>query len=61
MLADALSTSLFIMGYDGAVTYWKSHGDAFDMVLVTDRGEITVTEGISNRFSTGEEVTVVNR
>jgi thiamine biosynthesis lipoprotein len=61
MLADALSTSLFIMGYDGAVTYWKSHGDEFDMVLVTDRGEITVTEGISNRFSTGEEVTVVNR
>jgi thiamine biosynthesis lipoprotein len=61
MLADALSTSLFIMGYDGAVTYWKSHGDAFEMVLVTDRGEITVTEGISNRFSTEEEVTVVSR
>ncbi len=51
MLADALSTTLFIMGPDEAMAYWRAHSDLFDAVLVTDEGEIFVTEGIRDAFT----------
>ena len=54
-LADALSTSLYIMGYEGAVEYWRAHREAFDMVLVTEKGETRVTEGISRDLSVRTE------
>lgn len=47
---DALSTSLFIMGEEKASEFWKNYGD-FDMVLVSDSGEVTITEGIADSFS----------
>lgn len=50
-LADALSTSLYIMGYEAAVDYWRARKEDFDMVLVTEKGEIRVTEGISQDLS----------
>lgn len=49
-LADALSTSLYIMGYDGAAKYWRAHQEEFDMILITDEGNICVTEGIQDGF-----------
>lgn len=49
-LCDALSTALFVMGEEDAVTYWKQHRD-FDMILVTEDGEIHLTEGIKDHFS----------
>ena len=49
-LGDALSTSLFIMGREKAETYWREHGD-FDMILITDEGELYITEGIADAFS----------
>ena len=48
-LCDALSTSLYVMGLDKAVAYWKLHRN-FDMILVTDNGEIYLTEGAAKRF-----------
>lgn len=51
-LGDALSTSLFIMGREKAETYWREHGD-FDMILITDEGELYITEGIADSFSLG--------
>lgn len=47
---DALSTALFVMGRDRAVAYWRWHQD-FDMILVTQDGEICLTEGIKDQFS----------
>ena len=38
MLADALSTSLYIMGLDEAEAYWRIYADEFDMILMTDDG-----------------------
>ena len=35
-LADGLSTSLFIMGKDKAIEYWKAHSKDFDFVLPKD-------------------------
>ncbi len=49
-VCDALSTSLFIMGREEAEAYWREHGD-FDMILITDEGELYITEGISDAFS----------
>ena len=55
-LCDALSTALFVMGEDGAVEYWRANG-GFDMLLVTEDGEIILTEGIAGQFTLNENRT----
>ena len=63
-LCDALSTSLFVMGAEKAEEYWRANG-GFDMLLVTDDGEIILTEGIAGRFTLSdgrtETIRVLNR
>lgn len=49
-LADALSTSLFVMGKEKALDYWRRHKDEFDTVLVEDNGNITITDGLKKVF-----------
>lgn len=58
-LADALSTSLYIMGFMDAVSFWETCANEFDMVLITDDGEIYITDGISSGFVANEEVTIL--
>ena len=48
--ADAYSTALFIMGKDRALEFWRA-GSGFDLVLVEESGNVTVTEGLRDRFS----------
>lgn len=48
-LADALSTSLFIMGPEKAAVFWQNHKDQFDAILMTDDGEVLVTSGLADR------------
>lgn len=50
-LADGLSTSLFIMGKEAAVEFWQTHSDEFDMVLMSDDGTVTVSEGIADSLT----------
>lgn len=50
-MADGLSTSLFIMGKDKALAYWKSNAELFDLVLYEEDGTLTITEGIEDEFS----------
>lgn len=47
-LADALSTSLYIMGKDKAIEYWHAHKDEFNCILLDDKNEIYVTSPISD-------------
>ena len=49
-LADALSTSLFIMGEKKAIEYWKTKGKNFDIILLTKDNRLLVSEGISDRI-----------
>lgn len=59
MLADGLSTSLFIMGLDKAKTFWQEHSDQFDVIFFTKDNELYVTEGISDDFSSDSKVNII--
>ncbi len=61
MLADALSTALYLMGQERAVAYWEEYGEDFELILVRDDGEICVTEGIVEGFQTEREYAVIRR
>jgi thiamine biosynthesis lipoprotein len=54
VLADALSTAIFVMGLEEGSEYWRSHG-GFDMLLMTQDGEIYLTEGIEDSFTLEDE------
>lgn len=56
-LCDALSTALFVMGPEKAEYFWRNHPD-FDMVLITDDGEILVTPGLTYEPVSGVAYTV---
>lgn len=51
---DGYSTSLYIMGLDKAIEFWKDKGD-FEAIFITDEGSIYVTEGVSDRFTLSSE------
>ena len=48
-LCDALSTALFVMGEEKAVSLWKSRQD-FDFILVREDGTVIYTEGLKGFF-----------
>ena len=60
-LADALSTALYIMGLEDALDYWMAQGDNFELALITEAGEIFVTEGLEDSIETEGKLTVVER
>ena len=60
-MADGLSTSLYIMGREKAEIYWKNSEDEFEVIMLTDDGELYVTEGISDHFTSDYEVHVVKK
>ena len=59
MLADGLSTSVYILGLEKATEYWREYGENFDMILMTEGGEVYVTEPIADRLTTDYPVTVI--
>ena len=58
-LADGLSTALYVMGKDDAITYWKAHKNEFDAVLFDDTGMLYVTEGLEGSFMSELEYEIV--
>ena len=59
--ADALSTSLFIMGKEKAAQFYKSTDIEFDMILVDSDKNVYISEGIKDLFTSDYNVTVVNK
>jgi hypothetical protein len=61
-LADALSTSLFIMGEEKAIGYWKKNGSDFDILLMTKDNRLLVSEGIKDKIiSDNYRIEVINK
>jgi thiamine biosynthesis lipoprotein len=60
-LADGLSTSLFIMGKDKAIEYWRANSQDFDFILEDEDGNLYVSEGISDSFSSDRNVNVIKK
>lgn len=52
-LCDALSTSLFVMGSNGAIDYWRNH-PGFEMILITQNRQVLLTEGLEEQFTLDE-------
>lgn len=58
--ADALSTALFVMGKKRAEEFYAACLYDFEMILVTNEGEILVSEGIADSFTAQDEAKNIN-
>ena len=50
VLADALSTALFVMGKDRALEFYRADLYEFEAILIDSNGTLTVTDGLSDIF-----------
>ena len=53
VLCDGLSTAIFVMGAEKAEALWRREG-GFEMILVTETGDVLVTDGIKESFFLSE-------
>lgn len=56
-LADALSTSLYIMGREKAIDFWRSHSHDFDFIILDSEDKVYISSPIAKDFSS-EKYTV---
>ena len=57
--ADGMSTALFVLGKERAVSYWKAHREQFDFVLLEESGKMYVSEGIEKDFTSEHEYQII--
>ncbi len=60
-LADALSTSLFVMGKDKAIDFYKKSNYNFDFILYTSDNKLIISDGVEDTFSSDLDIKVVNK
>lgn len=61
VLADALSTALFSMGFSEAVSFWKAHSSEFEVILMDNSRHIYITEGLEGFVTSENDFTVLKR
>ncbi len=49
-MCDGLSTSLFVLGLDGALDYWRTWG-GFEAILVDEDDNVWITAGLADCFT----------
>lgn len=59
MLADGLSTSLYLMGLEGAQAYWRAHSTQFQAILIDNEGKLYVTDGLRDAVQADKGFTVI--
>lgn len=60
-LADALSTSLFVMGKDKSIDFYKKSNYNFDFILYSSDNKLIISDGIKDIFSSDLDIKVVNK
>lgn len=50
---DAYSTALYVMGYETALEFWRSHNN-FEAIFIFDDYNIVITEGLAGSFELSE-------
>lgn len=62
LYADSLTTSLFVMGTENAIRFWKENRD-FEMILITENQKFFYTSGLKDKIAVlfdFEQVSVVD-
>lgn len=59
-LADALSTSLFVMGLEKSGEFYRENSNLFGAVFITDKGEIYVTDNLKDSFMSEQGFEVIS-
>lgn len=59
LYADALSTTMFVMGLKDAAAYWKEHSD-FEMIIFTENQDLYYTEGLDGKLQLLTDFASVN-
>lgn len=57
-LADGLSTACYVMGAERSLAYWQQHSDRFDLILMDETGQVTITAGLEDCFESCYPLTV---
>lgn len=60
VLADGLSTALFVMGLERAEELWRARED-FEAVFLLESGEVYITQGLEGRFQSERGFEVIAR
>lgn len=58
-MADGLSTALYVMGLEKAGKYWREHCDEFQVILISDDGTLTVSEGLVGRIQSDYNIEIL--
>lgn len=61
VLADGLSTALFVMGTEKAKEFWEKSEEDFDVILWTEEKQLYVSEGIADSFDTDYDMEVIRK
>ena len=61
IIADALSTAVFVMGGERGAQLWREYGSQleFDLILEREDGVILVTAPIADSFETDRETEII--
>ena len=59
LYADALSTTMFVMGLENAAAYWRHNSD-FEMIIFTENQDLYYTEGLQEKLNLLADFNSVN-